>query len=176
MELFKAIEKRHSYRGEFKDIPIPRDDLKKIVEAGIRAPSGRNEQTTEFVIADDPVLLKRIADIVNKPVMYSAKAVIACIVEPRPVYKGISFEVEDCSAATENMLLAITALGYASVWIDGNIRVQGKAGKLNTLLHVPPPRYVRIILPIGLPVEEGTQKEKKPFEQRVWFNRYHENR
>ncbi|MBN1698516.1 MAG: nitroreductase family protein [Spirochaetales bacterium] len=172
MDLFTAIEKRHSYRGDFRDIPIPRKDLERIVDAGIRAPSGRNEQTTAFVIVDDESRLRDLAGIVKKPVVSSAKAVIACIVEHRPVYKGISFAVEDCAAATENMLLAITALGYASVWIDGNIRVDGKAEKLKRLLRLPDNREVRVILPLGVPVESCAQKEKKPFEERAWYNEY----
>ena len=36
MDVFEAIEKRYSYRGPFRDIPIPREHLRKIVEAGIR--------------------------------------------------------------------------------------------------------------------------------------------
>jgi nitroreductase len=172
MDVFEAIKKRHSYRGNFKDEPVPREDLKKIVQAGIQAPSGRNEQTTDFVIVDDPALIREIADIVQKPFIKTAKAMIACIVEPRPVYKGISFEVEDCAAAVENMLLAITASGYASVWIDGNIRVEGKSERISTLLKVPAPKYVRILLPLGVPVEQWAQKEKKPFTRRAWFNFY----
>ena len=172
MEVFEAIDKRHSYRGEYKDKPIPREKLIKIVQAGLQAPSGRNAQTTEFVIVDDPELILKIVDIVKKSFLESAKAIIACIVEPHPVYHNISFEVEDCSAAVENMLLAVTALGYATVWIDGNIRLDGKAEKISSLLKVPPPKYVRIILPLGIPAEKGIQKEKKSFAERAWFNKY----
>lgn len=54
MDLFEAVARRHSYRGPYTDQPVPREDLRKIVQAGIQAPSGRNEQTTSFVIIDDP--------------------------------------------------------------------------------------------------------------------------
>ena len=172
MELFEAIKKRHSYRGKFLDQAIPRKDLVKIVEAGIAAPSGKNEQTTDFVIVDDPLLVEEIAVIAEKPFIKTAKAVIACVVNPKPVFHGISFEVEDVSAAVQNMLLAITALGYASVWIDGNIRLDGKSDRLNSLLGVKAPRYVRIILPVGRPATVERQKEKKPFDERAWFNRH----
>jgi nitroreductase len=172
MDVFEAINKRHSYRDKFKDEPVPREVLKKIVQAGIQAPSGKNEQTTDFVIVDDPGLIKEIADIVEKPFMKSAKAIIACIMDPRPVFHGISFGAEDCAAAVENMLLAMTALGYATVWIDGNIRLEGKAEKINSLLEVPVPRHVRVLLPLGVPSSEWTQKQKKSFAQRAWFNKY----
>ena len=54
MDLFDAIAQRYTYRGSFTPAPVPRDDLVKIVQAGIQAPSGKNEQTTSFVIVDDP--------------------------------------------------------------------------------------------------------------------------
>jgi nitroreductase len=172
MDLFDAISKRHSYRGSFTDAPVLKEDLIRIVETGIKAPSGCNAQTTDFVIVDKPELISQIAKIVEKPFIKTAQAVIVCIIEPRGVYRGLSFEVEDCSAAVENMLLAITALGYASVWIDGNIRVDGKAEILNKLLGIPAPKYVRIILPIGVPAESREQQGKKAISERAFFNIY----
>ena len=67
MDVFEAIAKRHSYRGRFTDAPVAREDLIKIVLAGIHAPSGKNEQTTSFVVVDRPELLRQIAEIVDKP-------------------------------------------------------------------------------------------------------------
>jgi nitroreductase len=172
MDLFEAIARRYSYRGEFTAAPVPREDLKKIVQAGIQAPSGCNEQVASFVIVDDLPLLGQIAAIVDKPVCHSAKAMIACVADPRPVYAGASFAAEDCAAAVENMLLAITALGYATVWLDGALRVEDRAGRIGRLLGVPAGRTIRILLPIGVPAEPGRQRERLPFDQRAWFNRY----
>src|SRR3989339_278486 len=129
MEFFETIEKRHSYRGPFTNEPAKKEDLRKIVAAGLAAPSGCNAQTTRFVIVDDPELLAKICGMhATSAAMQQAKALIVCIVdkEPPAVYEKLSFAVEDCAAAVENMLLAITALGYASVWIDGWLRVDGR--------------------------------------------------
>ena len=172
MEVFEAIAKRYSYRGDFTDAPVPREDLVKIVLAGIHAPSGKNEQTTSFVIVDDLNLLAQIAQIVDKPVAHSAKAMIACVIDPRPVLDNISFAVEDCAAAVENMLLVVTALGYATVWLDGVLRKDDIAARIGRLLGVPQGSALRILLPVGVAAEPGTQKEKLPFEQRAWFNRH----
>ncbi|MBN1457165.1 MAG: nitroreductase family protein [Sedimentisphaerales bacterium] len=177
MELFEAIAKRHSYRGAFKDIPVSRDDLKKIVEAGMKAPSGKNAQTTSFVIIDDKDILEKIGGMhVSNKAMQQCKAMIVCIINnvPEPVYEGFSFEVEDCAAAVENMLLAITALGLASVWIDGWLRRESRAEKIGDLLSLPKGKIVRIILPIGIPAEEHSQPEKLPFCKRAWFNKFGE--
>jgi nitroreductase len=172
MDLFDTIAKRHSYRGEFTNAAMPRADLEKIVQAGIQAPSGCNAQTTSFVIVDDPQLLSQIAEIVDKPVCRSAKAMIVCVADWRPAYGNVSFAVEDCAAAVENMLLAITALGYATVWLDGALRAEDRAGRIGRLLDVPPPKTVRVLLPLGVPAEPGEPREKLPFTRRASFNRH----
>lgn len=172
MDVFSAIEKRHSYRGTFTGKQVPREDLKKIVQAGLQAPSGCNAQTTSFVIVDNPEIISHIGDITDNKVVRNAKAVIVCLADHHPVYHGTSFGVEDCAAAVENMLLAITALGYATVWIDGALRADNKAKKIAEILGVPGDKEVRIILPIGEPSEKGLQRERKPFAERAWFNRH----
>ena len=174
MDLFDAIANRYSYRGEFTSTLVPRADLEKIVAAGIHAPSACNEQVTTFVMVDDRNLLRQIAEIINKPVCHSAPAMIACVSDPRPVFAGLSFAGEDCAAAVENMLLAITALGYASLWLDGALRSENRAARIGQLLGVPSGKAIRVVLPVGVPAEPGRQREKIPFGRCAWFNRYGE--
>ena len=175
VDFFKVLKNRHSYRGAFRNVPVARDDLVSIVKAGLSAPSGKNEQTTLFIIVDDPKLVGEIGRMhpVNKA-MRQAGAMIACIVDKQPaaIYEGHSFQVEDCAAAVENMLLAVTALGYASVWIDGWLRVAGRAEKIDQLLGIPDEKTIRVLLPVGVPAEPVSPIGKKPFESRVWFNRF----
>ncbi len=175
MEFFETIINRHSYRGPFLDQAVDPDDLRKIVQTGLDAPSGKNEQTTSFVIVNDPNLVTQIAPMheTNKA-FQQAKAFIVCLIdrEPEAIYAGDHFQVEDCSAAVQNMLLAVTALGYAAVWIDGWLRVEGHAEAIGQLVGTPNDKVVRIILPIGLPKYPPRGPEKKRFEQRAWFNSY----
>jgi nitroreductase len=109
----------------------------------------------------------------NKAVQ-QAKAFIVCLrdAEPEAIYEGCHFQIEDCSAAVQNMLLAITDMGFASVWIDGWLRTAGHATTIAQLLGVPDSKVVQIILPIGLPKYPPRGPEKQPFDQRAWFNRY----
>ncbi len=175
MDLFTAIDKRHSYRGPFGEKRISREELRRIVQAGIQAPSGLNAQTTSFVIVDDPDLVSQISSMhTTNTAFQQARAFIACVMDrdPQPVYQGNSFEVEDCSAAVENMLLAVTALGYATVWVDGWLRREDRADTIGSLLGIPEEKVIRVILPLGVPLEVHKQKEKKPLEERAWFNRY----
>lgn len=177
MDVFEAVSRRHSYRGGFTDQPVLGRDLRRIVQAGLQAPSGKNAQTTTFVIVDRADLVQEIQSMhpTNKA-MQQAKAYIACIVDinPEAIYEGYSFQVEDCAAAVENMLLAITSLGFATVWIDGWLRLEQRAQRIGKLLGVPDEKIVRIILPLGVPEETWSQKEKRPFAERAWFNAYGE--
>ncbi len=175
MDVFQAIAERHSYRGRFLTDPVPPDDLRRIVEAGLMAPSGKNMQTTTFVIVNDPERVCKIAALPKaNTAIREARAFVACVVDrqPEPVYEGHAFQIEDCAAAVENMLLAITALGYASVWIDGWLRVDRRAEIIGEWLRVPPTKIVRVLLPIGKPAETAERRPKKPFAERAWFNRY----
>lgn len=172
MELFDAIEQRHSYRGTYTEGRIPRRDLKQMVEAGLQAPSGCNAQTTSFVIVDEQPLIEAISNIVEKPDLSTAGAIIVAVMEKRTVYQDMSFGVEDYACAVENILLAVTALGYASVWIDGALRVDERAERIGERLGVPPTLQVRVILPVGRPAEAIKSPEKKPFGARAWFNQY----
>jgi len=174
-DFFTVIKERHSYRGSFADKAVPRQDLEKIIDAGLSAPSGKNEQTTEFVVIDDPLLLHQIGQMHSMQAMHQAKAMIICIIDkdPEPVYHGYSFQVEDCSAAVENMFLALTALGYASVWIDGWLRLEGRAEKIAEIIGLPRGKQVRVLLPVGISRDTVPRLKKKSFERRAWFNRYH---
>ena len=175
MEIFEVIQKRHSYRGPFTQQAVSRDDLIKIVNAALAAPSGCNGQTTQFIIVDDSSLIEKIQELhpTNKA-MQTAKAYIACIIDkhPEPIYEGMAFQIEDCAAAVENLLLAITALGYASVWIDGWLRVENRAEIIGKLLNLPSGKVIRILLPIGVPEKELTNPVKQSFENRSFFNKY----
>jgi len=173
MDIFETIAKRHSYRGEFQDVPVPRKDLETIVQAGIDAPSGCNAQTTSFVVVDDPQLIARIAAVFgNRSVCTTAKAMIVCLADATPAYGTTSFDREDCAAAVENMLLAVTALGYATVWYQGYVQRDGNDLKIAELLGVPNRLRVEVVLPLGVPVTAESPRAKKTRDERVSFNRF----
>ena len=171
MDIFEAIANRHSYRGEFQDKPVLRKDLEKIVQAGIDAPSGCNAQTTSFVVVDDPQLIAKMAAIFgDRPVCTTARAIIVCLADSTPAYGTTSFDREDCAAAVENMLLAITALGYATVWYQGYVQQNGNGRKIAELLGVPDLLRVEVVLPIGVPLTNELPRPKKSLIDRVSFN------
>lgn len=169
MDLFEAIAKRYSYRGEFKNQEIPKADLLKIMEAGVVAPSGLNGQTTSFIVVTDAAARAKLNEIFPHKGIGSAPAVLVVTTRHKEVYAGTAFEIQDYAAAVENILLAVTALGYATVWTDGETMMEGRPEKTAKLLGVPAGETVRAIMPIGVAAAPGTQKEKKPVAERVRF-------
>ncbi|MCL2639315.1 MAG: nitroreductase family protein [Phycisphaerales bacterium] len=172
MELFEAIQQRRSYRGEFLPKPVRREDIEKILAAGAAAPSGCNKELTEFVVVDAPD--KRAAIVAmfpDKVFIRTAPAFIVIVSDPTPVYEDKTFELADSAAVTQNVLLAIAALGYATVWFDGYLR-GGADIKIAELLGIPSPKVARILLPIGRPAAEVTAKQKKPWQSRTHWNKW----
>lgn len=173
MELFEAIQKRFSYRGMFKQEPVSRKDLRRIVEAALAAPSGCNMQTASLIAVDDPALIAKLGAMLGKPSFASAPAAICVLTQPLVAYRGSTYYKQDYAAAIENALLAITALGYASCWVEGRITDEDHIGrKMADALGAPRDMELVAYLPVGVPAENGPRAAKKPFEARAWFNGY----
>ena len=175
MDCLQAIHARHSYRGPYTDAAVPQTDLIEIVKAGIQAPSGNNDQTTSFVIVTAPDTLKQIATIApDSKALATCQALVAVVMaSPDEIPAGHGFfGHEDYAAAVENMLLAITALGYASVWLDGVLRSNNNARFVGELLGVPSEKEVCVLLPVGVPAEPLTDRGRKPFEERTRWERW----
>lgn len=169
MNIEEAIWSRTSYRGRYKDIPVPREDLRKIMEAGILAPSGCNKQTTSF-IAVDGEKLDGIKSLIDPPIAQTAPAFILVLTEEICAYRDKRFNIQDYSAAIENMLLMIKALGYESCWYEGHITDDDDiAGKIAEYMHLPEKYRLVCILPVGTAAEETKNTPRKPFESRAWF-------
>lgn len=171
MDLFEAIHSRHSYRGKYLPGPVPREHLRAIMEAGLAAPSGCNQQTTTMIAVDDPGLLARLRTVIDPPIGETAPACICVLTRPVVAYRGRTFNVQDYSAAIENMLLAAVALGYASCWYEGHITDDDRIGdRMAAILGVPEDCSLICLLPVGVPAGEVRGPRKRAFEERAWFN------
>ena len=144
-----------------------------ILEAGLAAPSGCNRQTTSLIAVDDPELLGRLHAVIQPPVGETAPAMICVLTQRICAYRDKCFAVQDYSAAIENMLLAITALGYQSCWIEGHITDEDRIGEqMARILGVPEGYELVCFLPVGLADDKTVLPKKKAFEERAWFNAF----
>lgn len=171
--MLETIKARHSYRGKYKDVKVPRSDLKTIIRAGMDAPSGCNKQTTSFIAIDDEEVLKKVIGVIDPPVGETAPAAICVLTQRINAYRDKCFAVQDYSAAIENMLLAIVELGYQSCWYEGHITDDdGINHKMEKVLNVPEGYEIVCFLPVGVADEEVKFPQKKNFEERAWFNSF----
>ena len=167
MDFFKVIESRYSHRESYTSAPVPKEDVIKIMDAGLRAPSGCNAQTTSFVVVTNAEKRKALAEIVPCDAILTAPVLIIGVSEKVTFDFGLDFEVEDYSAAVENILLAATAMGYASCWFDGTCRLNGNDAAIAKVLGISEGKNVRTILTLGVPEVVGKQAHRKPLEERV---------
>jgi len=171
MTVLEAIKERTSYRGGYKKDIVPREDLIKIMEAGLCAPSGCNTQTTSLIAVDDAELLQKLRGVIEPEFVVSAPAIICVLTQAVPAYKSVCFNVHDYSAAIENMLLAIVSLGYQSCWVEGQITDEHKIGeKMAAILGVPDEYKLVCFLPVGVADQPLNYVTRKPFNERAWFN------
>ncbi|MBR5704362.1 MAG: nitroreductase family protein [Deltaproteobacteria bacterium] len=171
MDMLELMQKRRSYRGKYLPDPVPREHLTAILEAGLAAPSGCNKQTTSLIAVDDPEVLKALHGVIDPPVGETAPAVICVLTQRIIAYRDRCFAVQDYAAAIENMLLAITALGYQSCWYEGHITDTDRIGdKMARILGVPEGYELVCFLPVGVGEKEPSVPRKKTFAERAWFN------
>ena len=150
MDALEAIKKRRSVR-EYTGEAIPRDHLEKIVDAGRLAATGSNMQPWDFIIITEREMIERLK--VAAKWMEKAGAIIAVVMDPSSRWWG-----EDGAAAVENMLIASTALGYGSCWLEGYTLPREEEFK--KLLEVPEGKRLLTLVPVGVPAEWPTIEKK----------------
>ncbi len=176
MNTLEVINKRRSYRGEYLETPVPREHLIQIMEAGLAAPSGSNKQTTSLIAVDDAGIIKKLYEVINRPLGATAPAMICVLTRRICAYKGNCYAVQDYAAAIENMLLAIVDLGYESCWVEGYVTDTDRVGyQMAQILGVPDEYELIAFLPVGVAKDACREISKLPFEKRAWFNGFGQN-
>jgi nitroreductase len=161
MDALEAIRQRRSVRS-YTGAPIPREDLETIVDAGRLAATGSNKQPWDFIVVTERGMIDQLK--VASQWMDKAGAIIAVVMDP-----SSRWWVEDGSAAVENMLIAATALGYGSCWLEGYTLPREEEFK--ALLGIPKEKKLLTLVPIGVPVEWPT-KTKKPLAEVLHWEQY----
>lgn len=164
----EAILSRRSIR-KYTAEPVPEEAIHELLAAAMSAPSANNEQPWHFVIIDD----RRILDEIPKyhPYSYMLKeaswAIAVCGDLGSETVKA--YWVQDCSAATENILIAAQAKGLGAVWLGVYPREE-RVKATQKLLGLPGHIIPLCLISIGYPAE------KKPSSNRYNASRIHRNR
>ncbi len=169
MELFDAINMRYSYRGEYlEDVPS-QNDVDIILDAAIAAPAGVNIRTTSYVVVNDKNLLLELQKATKLPL-----APLSIIMLSENITNKLrrNFETENYCVAAQNLLLATTALGYATV-IQDLIFTYSEINKaVRKVLNIPKNKTIKAIFNIGKPQKPGQALAKPSRDTCVQYNSF----
>lgn len=161
-----VIFSRRSIR-EYTDEPVSEQDITALLEAGMAAPSASNRKPWHFVVVTDKGTLKALADAHPYGKML-ANAALAIAVCGDPSISD--WWVQDCTAATENILIAVAALGLGGVWLGCHGRPKREQA-VRKVLGIPDKIGVLSLLSIGHPGEEKearTQYDPARVHRNAW--------
>jgi len=143
------IFSRRSIRA-YTDEPVSEADITSLLEAGMAAPSASNRKPWHFVAVTDRAVLRALAEAHPFGKMLAGAAVgIAVCGDP-----GVSdWWVQDCAAATENILVSVAGLGLGGVWLGCHGRPEREQA-VRDVLGIPASIGVLSLLSIGHPAED----------------------
>jgi len=169
LEVIKARTSIRSFTGE----KLTEDQIHTLLDAAMAAPTDANIQPWRFiVITDDEIKAGLYQGEKHKHMVTTAGAVIVVcgettrMVKPRdaaedaePVERPNNYWFEDCSAATENLLLAATALDLGAVWLSC-YPTERIVDRIRAYLGIPANVTPLAIVPVGYPAETPEPKDK----------------
>lgn len=167
MDLLDGIFTRRSIRKYTKK-EITKEHIDTILKAGMYAPSARNQQPWHFIVVTERETLNKIKDIhpYAKMLSESQLAILVCGDEELELSKG--YWVVDCSAATQNILLAAHGLGLGTVWLGLHPREERKDA-ISKLFNLPSHIQPLSLISVGYPGEFKEDPERfKP--ERIHYN------
>ncbi|NMC63220.1 MAG: nitroreductase family protein [SAR324 cluster bacterium] len=165
----ESILSRRSIR-KFQDKSVPNELVTEILKAAMAAPSANNKQPWHFIVVKDKKHLQEIAK-VHPYAKMASEAALAIIVCGDP---GLEFApgywIQDCSAATQNILLAAHELGLGAVWCGVYPREE-RVKEIKEAFEIPDNIIPLNVIPIGYPGEEkGASNRYDP--NRIHMNKW----
>ncbi|MBS5980720.1 MAG: nitroreductase family protein [Dysgonomonas mossii] len=162
-----AIYNRKSVRSFIKDRPVSDEDVQALIKAGMSAPSGKDTRPWEFVIINDRSILDKMAEELPTAKMLSQApmAIVVCGDTIRSSYWYL-----DCSAATENILLAAEAMELGGVWTAA-YPYRDRMATVIKHTNMPAQVLPLAVIPIGYPMGNHSVKDKYD-EKKIHMNKW----
>lgn len=164
--LLAAIRSRRSIR-HFKKEPVSDDLLDQILEAGLWAPSGKNNQPWKFAVIRDEMLKASLASLTHySAIIHSAPVCIAIFLDHTLVYDRTK-DVQAVGACIQNMLLSIHALGLGGVWLGEILK---NKEKVRELLRAKKEWELMAVIALGHPSERRRERgERASLQEKVFM-------
>ncbi|MBW1857461.1 MAG: nitroreductase family protein [Deltaproteobacteria bacterium] len=162
MEFSKVLRKRRSIRS-YKDTPVNKELIIKVLEAARIAPSGGNRQPWHFIVVQNKETIKKLAG--RQEWAATAPVMILGLVDKR---QQASYYYNDMGVAFEHIILKATDLGLGTCWM-GMMR---RSDEANKLLDIPEELEVIIQTPVGYPDETPNRRGRKTLEEIVSWEKF----
>jgi nitroreductase len=169
MEVFDAIKTRRSIR-KFTKKEVSKEDIDKLLEAAMQAPSAGNNQPWEFIVIDDRKTLDAIPDFHPYSDMLKESPIAILVCGKIDATKYCGYWVQDCSAATQNILLAAHGMDLGAVWL-GIYPVQERIDGIKHLVGLPGDIYPLSLIAIGYP-NEKKEPENRFNKKKIRYNKW----
>lgn len=163
MDALEALRTRRSVRAYTRE-PVAKADVEQMVDCARLAATAINIQPWEFVAITDATMLSRVANATDHG-HHIADAPLCVAV----FCKDGTYFLEDGCAATQNLLVAANALGYAGCWIAGDKK--DYAAPIRDMLAVPAEYRLVSLVPIGRPVDKPNPP-KRPLDEVLHWERF----
>ncbi|MBN1266128.1 MAG: nitroreductase family protein [Anaerolineales bacterium] len=169
MDVLEALNTRRSIRS-YTDKEISEAVLYDLCKAGMTAPSAGNQQPWHFIVTRNKEIMQRFADFhpYAKMLMQAAAAIIVCG-DDRNLRYG-DYWVQDCSAATQNILLAAHAMGLGAVWLGVFPRPE-RVDKTAALFGLPEGVLPLCCVSLGYPAEQKDPSDRY-YPDRIHMDRW----
>ena len=161
MKFEEVIEKRRSIR-KFKDTPVPKEKIIKILEAARIAPSAGHRQPWHFVVVENKETIKKLA---KRDWAATAPVMIVGLADQEA---SQNWWGNDLGIALEHIVLAATNLGLGTCWMGQT----GRHELVKSLLDIPDNFTVIAVIPLGVPDEIPAPKERKSLDTIVSWEKY----
>jgi len=158
MEAYEAIITRRSCR-KYTDGTISEEQIRMLLDAAMSAPSARNTQPWHFIVVTDRDRLNAMAEIIPYGKMLREAPLGLVVCGDRSLQDRDGYLAQDCSAATQNILLAAHALGLGGVWLGVYPREDRMEG-LKELFEIPEGIVPISAISIGVPVKPGERVDR----------------
>ncbi|MEN6442449.1 MAG: nitroreductase family protein [Methanoregula sp.] len=149
-----VIKGRHSIR-KFKPLPVDDAAIHEAIECAVHAPTAMNLQPWLIGTIRDKTLMLKIAGMTDHAQFIADANVCFAIFGERTA----KYYLEDCCAATENLILGLHAHGVGSCWVAGDKK--DYAEDVRKLLHVPEKYTLVSLVPAGLPADISIAPKKE---------------
>jgi len=157
MDALEAIFSRRSTR-EYTSEPVAEESLEQILRAAMHAPSAGKGRPWHFVVLRERAVLDEIARLHPYAQMMRTAPVAVLVCADSQLERSPGFWVQDCSAATQNMLLAAQSLGLGTAWV-GLHPVAEREEALSRLAGLPAKVIPLCLVAIGHPLESGPRED-----------------